>query len=131
MAGGDGDIVEEAKTHRPHGLGVMAGRPRRHEGVVGFLCHDFIDRQHRAAGGAQRRFDEPGDIDVSPSSAIMPSSGRPRGSLDIVLRMAERDGLKHRHRRLLARESGEFLVFQARSIARSRSGRSGWPGGVR
>ena len=35
MAGGDRGIVEQAKTHRGRALGVVAGRPRRDEDVVG------------------------------------------------------------------------------------------------
>ena len=49
---------------------------------------------------------------------------------DVIHRVAERDGLERRRRRLDAR-SVESARAKAPSIARSRSGRSGWPAGVR
>ena len=71
---------------------------------------------------------EPGDIEVSPSSRTRPSSRRGLADrLDIFLRVAERDGLEVGHRRLLARQRWNFSCSSACSIARSRSGRSGWP----
>ena len=60
MARGDGGIVEEAKAHRPRGLGVMAGRARGDEGIGGFFRHNLVDRVHGAADRAQRRLETAG-----------------------------------------------------------------------
>ena len=57
VARGDGDVVEQAEAHRPRGLGVMAGRARRDEGVRGAAGHHLVDGVHGAAGRAQRRLE--------------------------------------------------------------------------
>ena len=51
VAGGDGDGGEEAETHRPVGLGVVAGRADRAEGVGDHARHHRVDGE---AGGADR-----------------------------------------------------------------------------
>ena len=78
VAGGDRGIVEEAEAHRRRGLGVVAGRPRRDEGVVDSPRADLVDRESRAARRAQRRLEVPGDIAVSESSWIAPWLGLAR-----------------------------------------------------
>ncbi len=49
----DGGVVEKAKAHRRAGQSVMAGRPRRDEGVFGRAAHDRVDGEDGAAGGAR------------------------------------------------------------------------------
>ena len=112
MARGDGDIVENAKAHRPRGLGVMAGRALCTKALSRLADH-LIDREHRAAGAAQRRLERAGRhrrVAVEPDQALLRRGFADR--VDIILRMAERDGVGIEHRRLFARERGEFLVFQ-------------------
>ena len=51
-----GDAVEQAEPHGPVRLGVVAGRPERAHGVVGFTRHDRIDRCADRTRLAKRRF---------------------------------------------------------------------------
>src|SRR5207247_8872045 len=53
VAGGDGGIVEEAKTHRTRSLGVVSGGARGDEGGCGLAGHHLVDRVPGAAGAAQ------------------------------------------------------------------------------
>src|SRR5436189_143608 len=48
VANRDRRIVEEAKSHRRGGSGMMAGRTHRDEGILGAAAHDLIDRRHNA-----------------------------------------------------------------------------------
>ena len=109
----DGDVVEQAKAHRPRGLGVMAGRARGDEGVGRLLGQHLVDGEDGAADRAQRRFERAGrhrGVGVEPHHAFL---GRGFAQLDdVVHRMAQRDGLDGRHRRLLAGERLEFFRFQ-------------------
>jgi hypothetical protein len=92
----------------------------------------LVDRLHGAAGGAHRRFECPGrhrGVGVEPHHAFL--RGCLAYLLDVIQRMRERDHLDRCHRRLLACEPWNFSCSSARSIARIRSGRSGWPIGLR
>ena len=132
VAGGDRGVVEQAETHRPRGLGVMAGWPHGDEGVGGLARHHLIDRMHRAAGGTHRRLKTSRrhrGVGVDLHQTL-----RRRGIADggdVVHRMTERDRLEVRCRRFDAQQRLESSASSTRSIARSRSGRSGWPAGVR
>ena len=55
MLGGDGHVIEQAKTHRPVGRCMMTRRPHRAKCVVGFAGHHRIDRGNCSAGCTQRR----------------------------------------------------------------------------
>ena len=50
----DRGVVEQAKPHRPLGLGMMPRRADRAERVVRLFCDDRIYRGHDRAGGMQR-----------------------------------------------------------------------------
>src|ERR1700692_2499625 len=56
----DGDVVEQAKAHRPRSLGVMAGRARGDEGVGRLLGQYLVNGEDGAADRAQRRFERAG-----------------------------------------------------------------------
>ncbi len=56
VARGNGDVVEEAKAHRLVDLGMMAGRPHRHERVVVGAGHHRVGGRDRAADAAHDRF---------------------------------------------------------------------------
>jgi len=60
MAGGNGNIVEEAETHRACMLGMVAGRTHRTEGGRHFLLHHQVGGQHAGTGRAQRRLEGAG-----------------------------------------------------------------------
>src|SRR5882724_12007093 len=51
----DGDVVEQTKSHRARGLGMMPRRAYRTEGIVGSTGHDRINRGDNCSGGAQGR----------------------------------------------------------------------------
>ena len=55
----DGDVVEQAESHAASGLGVMAGRADRAEGVAGVSGRHLVDGVDDRACGAQRRFARP------------------------------------------------------------------------
>ncbi len=100
MARRDRRIVEQAEAHRPRGLGVMAGRADRDEGVGGLAGHHLVDRMHRAAGAAQRRLEAAGrhrGVGIDLHQALL-RRGLLHGG-DVVHRMAERDGVEARGRR--------------------------------
>ena len=111
----DRRVVEQAEAHRPRHLGVMAGRTHGDEGVRRFLVHHLVDRPHGAAGAAQCRLEAARrhrGVGVEPHHAF---AFRRRGvadRLDVIHRVAERDDLERRHRRLLARQHLEPLVLQ-------------------
>ena len=54
VARGDGRVVEQTKSHRTGGFGVVTGRPRGDEGVGCLSRERLIDCEHRAADGAER-----------------------------------------------------------------------------
>ena len=56
MRGRDRDVVEQAEAHRGLRGGVVAGRAYRAEGRLRGAGKHGIDRGHRRAGRAQRRF---------------------------------------------------------------------------
>ena len=65
-----GGEIEEAKPHRPRGLGMMARRAHRHEGVIHLAAHDFVHGDYRTADGMRNRLPCPrahhdvfGDLD--------------------------------------------------------------------
>ena len=132
IARGDGGIVEQAKAHRPRGLGVMAGRARGDEGVCRLLRQHLVDREDGAADRAQRRLERAGrhrGVGVEPHHALF---GRGVAQLDdVVHRMAQRDGLDGAIGACSRASCWNFSASSACSTARSRSGRSGWPAGVR
>ena len=109
----DGGVVEQAKAHRPRGLGVMAGRARGDEGVGRLFGQHLVDGEDGAADRAQRRLERAGrhrGVGVEPHHAFL---GRGVADLDdVVHRMAQRDDLEVRHRRLLARQRLELFRLQ-------------------
>ena len=132
VAGGDGDVVEQAEAHRPRGLGVMAGRARGDEGVGGLLAHHLVDRMDGAAGRAQRRLEAAGrhgGVGVDPHQALLRRRVADAG--DVVHRVAERDGLERRGRRLDAREVLEALLLERARDRAQPVGPLRMAGGVR
>jgi len=109
----DRHIVEEAETHGPRGLGMVAGRAHRHERIGGPFFDHLVDRQRRAAGPAQRRLEAAGrhgGVGIEPHESLLRG-----GRLDfphIVERVAKRDGFERGGRRLHAGEVLELLVFE-------------------
>ena len=68
VARGNGGIVEEAKAHRLVDLGMMAGRPHRHEGVVDARPTSTASVAATAPPTPRITASQvPGDIEVSPS----------------------------------------------------------------
>jgi hypothetical protein len=126
----DRGLIEKAEAHRPADLGMMAGRSRRDEGVVGVACDHRIGRRDRAADAAHDRFPcsrrHRGvaiEIDQTVGRRNMPVFG------DILLVVAERDRIQLSFRRLAARQLlettlGQHLIDSANPI---RSlGVTGW-----
>ena len=130
---GDGDVVEQAEAHRPIGLGVMAGRAH-------------------AARSPARRPHRPAPRRPPPSPPRRPG-GRPRTTRAACWcrRRASPPGRPWRRSRPMyaARVDARQLAVGRRAAVRrtapprwpqraatarstsARSGRSGWPGGVR
>ena len=75
VAGGDRGVVEQAETHRPRGLGVMAGRPHGDERVGGLaaITSSTACTAPPAARTAAAKL--PGDIVVSASICTRPCAG--------------------------------------------------------
>ena len=55
LAGCDRSEIKEAEPHRPRCLGVMAGRPHGHEGVIDPARHDLVHGEDAAAHGMRDR----------------------------------------------------------------------------
>ena len=110
----DRGVVEQAEAHRPRGLGVVAGRADGDEGV-GRPCRSSprrprAPRRRRARSAASKL---PGDIEVSASICTMPCCGvASRTAVDVVHRMAERDGLESCGRRFDADQRLESVGRQ-------------------
>ena len=79
VARGDRRVVEEAEAHRGRDFGVVAGRPRRDEGVVR-PCRDITSSTANAAPPAARSAASqvPGDIACPGRSRTRPCAGRRR-----------------------------------------------------
>ncbi len=133
MAGGDRDDVEQAESHRPVGLGMMAGWPDGDKGIGGSLPTTSSTAASRrrpararpprgspATSRCRRRAPPCRPVREPRGSPRMRSSGCT--SSDVVARRPRR--------RLRAPGSENCSFSSACSMARRRSGRSGWPGGV-
>ena len=109
----DRRIVEQAEAHRPHGLRVMAGRARGDERIGGAPADHFVDRHDGTAARPQRRLEAAGrhaGVGIELHQTLF---GRGVADLlDEVGRVAERDGLDRRRRRLDTNEVLEPLVLQ-------------------
>ena len=106
----------------------MAGRAGSDEGVADLAAHHLVDGEDRAARGAQRGLERCPATSTCPRRARSGPARRGRPDrLDVVLRMDAGD------RRDVARGAASRAsiwnasLSSARSIARTRSGRSGWP----
>src|SRR6185312_15116680 len=55
VTGGDDGVVEEAKAHRPVGLGVVARRADGAKGIGGEAAQNLVDRHADGAGCVRRR----------------------------------------------------------------------------
>ena len=110
---GDGGVVEKAEAHRVRGFRVMARRSRGDKSVGGFFADHFVDRVNGAADRAQSRLEAAGrhrGVGIEPHHAFLR-----RGVADlhdVVDRMAKRDNLERRRRRLHACERLEFFRLQ-------------------
>ncbi len=113
VTGGDRGIVEEAEAHRLADFGMMAGRAHRDEGVVMLTCHHGVGRGDRAADAAHHGF--PGarrhrgvavDIDQAAGRCDVAEFA------DIMLAVAERDGIEAAFRRLAAHQRLEAVFAQ-------------------
>ena len=134
VAGGDGDIVDQAKAHGLRLFGVVAGRPSGDEGVVGGA--GTSPRRPRRSPRRRRGCTASQLFGLAAVSASMRASPRlwnhRRDSVDIRLRMRQQIGLRIGGRRLDPFEAGEICPpSSALAIACNRSGRSGWPGALR
>ena len=128
VACGDGGVVEEAEAHRGRDFGVMTRRARGDEGVADLAAHHFVDREDGAAGRAQRGLERAGRHRGVLVDGRQPLLRRRRADrLDIVERMNAFDGGEVGARRGVARQHLKVSLSKARSTARKRSGRSGWP----
>ena len=88
VARSDRRVIEQAEAHRGCGLGMMAGRARRHERICDRARHHLVE----------------------PHNALF--RGDVANLLDVTHRMHARDLIQRRHRRLLTRQGLEFLVLQ-------------------
>ena len=53
VSGGNGCVIEDAKTHPLGRSGVMTGRTGQAKGMTSQVVQNVINRKKRAAGGAQ------------------------------------------------------------------------------
>src|SRR5262245_20334662 len=113
VTGGDGGVVEEAKSHRARGLGVVAGGARGDEGVCSLAGHHLVDRVHGAAGRAQGVLKAAGwyrRVSIEPKQALF--RARVADGSHILHGVAKRDGLERGGRRLDAHERAKALVSE-------------------
>ena len=99
----------------------MAGRAHGDERVPRLLAEHLVDRVDGAPGAAQRRLEAARrhrGVGIQPDQPLV-RRGLPH-LLDIVARMRERDHVEFRHRRLLARQCLELLIFQ-RALDRAQT----------
>src|SRR5262249_33489327 len=128
VTGGDGGVVEEAKTHRARGLGVVAGAAKAFAALPAITSSTACTAPPAARKAASKL---PGDIVVSASSPSRPSFG-------LASRMAVTYCMGWQSAMVSSAAAGASTRTSARkrscpsarSMARSRSGRSGWPAGV-
>ena len=78
VLGRDGDVVEQAESHGPVALGVMAGRPDQGEGVADLAVQDIVGGFDRSSGG------EPG--------GLIGEGGHGRVGVELDVRPAVRPG---------------------------------------
>ena len=105
-------IVEQAKAHRPRGLGMMTGRPGGDKGIDGLFRQHLVDRMNGAARGTQRRFEGAGrhrSIGVE----LHQTFGRRRiAELRDVIHRVTSAMVERSSRRLDARKHLEFLRLE-------------------
>ena len=112
----------------------MTAGPHLAERVVHLAAHHFVDSQQPGADRTQRRLPRAGRqhrIGIE-AHGLLPRGGPGAlDGIDVGLRMGKRDPLLHvvAQWRLDALASGlKISCDSALSMARMRSGRSGWPG---
>ena len=132
MAGGDRGIVEQAKAHRGRALGMVAGRPRRDEDIVGRARIDVVDR---GVGGADRRQRRLPALRAHRGIGVDAHDAGLGHRLLAAVRHSSPGARQARPRYRPAatacgRARENSSPSSTRAIARNRSGRSGWPGGV-
>ena len=113
VARGDRGVVEEAEPHRPRGFGVVAGRPRRNEGISRLAGHHLVDRMHDTADSPQGRLETArrhGRVGIQAHQTFL--RRRLADGVDVVQGMAERDRVERCARRLDAGEHLEALVLE-------------------
>ena len=128
VAGGDGDVGEQAEAHRPRGLGVVAGRAQRRRSPIGASPPSSASTSAQAPPAAcSAASHEPGLEAACRGRTAPPRSQRranarrrtPAGARPAAARSVDRRRLAH------ARSRASRAAASSASIARMRSGRSG------
>ena len=99
----NGDIVENAKAHRRHGLGVMARRPHRAERHLVVTRHHRIDSRRQRASSAPTGFARPWrdkGVWIELNEIVRRFRERAFDRFNITRRMHALDRLARRKRRL-------------------------------
>lgn len=119
VAGGDCDIVEDAKTHAAVGRSVMAGRTEHAERVVDFSGHHRVDSLQHTADGIQRDFERAGTDDgIAGAEMRRTRSDVAPGQSDVAAGVAERQFV-------VGRKAGRDLrkdFGQSRGLERVQNG---------
>src|SRR3954462_3596944 len=93
VAGGDGDVVEEAEAHPAGRLGVVAGRAVHRRAVARLAAEQRVDHRDRAAGRVQRALPGPRRQDRVHVEVAAAAQTDRLDPLDVLARM---DGLERR-----------------------------------
>ena len=122
--GPDHDIVEEAEPHRPAGLGMVARRAHRAEGVIRLAGEDRVHRRrHRARSPPRRlaRGRRHHRVGVDGDASFIGHVGENGVHQLMVVRPGEDLGLAHRGRAALERREcigGERILDRPQARAR-------------
>jgi hypothetical protein len=110
-AGGNGDVVEEAETHRPVSLGVVPRRPHQGEAVVRPVGHNRVDQRQETSAGQERRFVGARRHGCVGVKGLRPAACGARHKLEVLLRVHQRNLLGGRRPRFEAYETGTTEAF--------------------
>ena len=110
-AGGDGDVVEEAESHRPISFGVVPRRTHQGEAIVSLAGHDRVDQREETSTGQERglvRMRRHGCVGVK---GLRSTTCGVRHTLQVLLVVHQRNFLVGRRPRFQADQTGITEVF--------------------
>jgi len=109
----NGDVVDEAKAHRPVVLGVMPRRTHSTEGVADAAERDFLKRQQPGPERCRCRIERSGGNECVLVDPRDPFGGTSTGKiLQVVPRMHELCKSEIARRRIETLQTGEFLAVE-------------------